>query len=134
MLYPMFAVVILTFLVAINLFSLRYKAVKAREVRLSQFRLNTGEIPDKIIQAANNYTNLFEVPMLFYVAGATAIALGIQTPIMVFVAWVFVLARIVHSAIHLTSNNVIYRLYAYALGNLCVLILWILLIASYASR
>lgn len=134
MLYPMFALVILTFLVAINLFRLRYKAVKAGEVRLSQFRLNTGEIPDKIIQAANNYANLFEVPMLFYAVCATAIALGIQTPIMVFVAWVFVVARVIHSLIHLTSNNVIFRLYAYVLGNICVLILWVLLIASYASR
>jgi len=134
MLYPMFTMVILTFLVAINLFRLRHKAVKAGEVRLSQFRLNTGDMPDKIIQTANNYANLFEVPMLFYVVCATAIALGIQTPIMVVVAWVFVVARIIHSLIHLTSNNVIFRLYAYVLGSICVLILWVLLIASYATR
>ncbi|MEN0037747.1 MAG: MAPEG family protein [Cellvibrio sp.] len=134
MLYPMFVMVILTLLVAINLFRVRYKAIKAGEVRLSQFRLNTGVIPDKITQAANNYSNLFEIPMLFYIACATAIALGIQTPIMVFVAWVFVVARVIHSLIHLTSNNVIFRLYAYVLGNICVLILWVLLIASYASR
>jgi hypothetical protein len=134
MLYPMFAMVILTFLVAINLFRLRYKAVRAGEVRLSQFRLNTGEMPDKIVQAANNYTNLFEIPMLFYVVCATAIALGIQTPIMIIVAWVFVVARIIHSLIHLTSNNVIFRLYAYVLSIICVLILWGLLIASFATR
>lgn len=134
MLYPMFAMVILTFLVAAYLFRLRFKAVKVRELRLSQFRLNTGEIPDKITQAANNYANLFEVPVLFYAAGATAIALGIQTPAMVITAWAFVVARAIHSLIHITNNNVIYRLYAYASGNICVLILWVLLVASYASR
>ena len=134
MLYPMFAMVIVTFVVAIYLFRLRVKAVKAGDVRLSQFRLNTGEIPDAINQAARNYTNLFEVPMLFYVACVAAIALGIQLPAMVITAWICVLARIIHSWIHLTSNNVIHRMRAYMLGNICVLVLWGLLVASYASR
>jgi hypothetical protein len=78
MLYPLFAMVLVTFAVAIQLFRLRVQAVKAGKLRLSQFRLNTGEMPDSIAQAARNYTNLFEVPMLFYTAGAIALALGIQ--------------------------------------------------------
>ena len=134
MLYPMFAMVILTFVVAIHLFRLRVKAVKAGELRLSQLRLNTGEIPDTMVQAARNYSNLFEIPVLFYAAGAAALALGIQPPALVITAWVFVLARIVHSWIHLRSNNVIHRLRAYMLGNICVLVLWGILVASYATR
>lgn len=134
MLYPMFAMVILTCAVAIYLFRLRVRAVKAGQVRLSQFRLNTGEVPDAITQAARNYSNLFEVPVLFYTAGAIAIALGIQTPAMIITAWIFVLARIAHSWIHLTGNNVIHRLRAYMLGNICVLVIWGILVASYATR
>lgn len=134
MLYPMFAMVIVTFVVAIHLFRLRVKAVKAGEVRLSQFRLNTGETPDVMAQAARNYANLFEVPMLFYTAGAIAIALGIQVPAMIITAWIFVLARILHSWIHLTSNNVIHRMRAYMLGSICVLVIWGILVASYATR
>ncbi len=134
MLYPMFAMVIVTFVVAIHLFRLRVKAVKAGDVRLSQFRLNTGETPDAMAQAARNYANLFEVPMLFYTAGAIAIALGIQVPAMIITAWIFVLARILHSWIHLTSNNVIHRMRAYMLGNICVLVIWGILVASYVTR
>jgi hypothetical protein len=134
MLYPMFAMVILTCAVAIYLFRLRVRAVKAGQVRLSQFRLNTGEVPDAITQAARNYSNLFEVPVLFYTAGAIAIALGIQVPAMIITAWIFVLARIAHSWIHLTGNNVIHRLRAYMLGNICVLVIWGILVASYATR
>lgn len=134
MLYPMFAMVILTCAVAIYLFRLRVRAVKAGQVRLSQFRLNTGEVPDAITQAARNYSNLFEVPVLFYTGGAIAIALGIQVPAMVITAWIFVLARIAHSWIHLTGNNVIQRLRAYMLGNICVLVIWGILVASYATR
>lgn len=134
MLYPMFAMVILTCAIAIYLFRLRVRAVKAGQVRLSQFRLNTGEVPDAITQAARNYSNLFEVPVLFYTAGAIAIALGIQVPAMIITAWIFVLARIAHSWIHLTGNNVIHRLRAYMLGNICVLVIWGILVASYATR
>lgn len=134
MLYPLFAMVLVTFAVAIHLFRLRVKAVKSGEIRLSQFRLNSGDMPDNVAQAARNYTNLFEVPMLFYTAGAIAIALGIQVPAMVITAWIFVLARIAHSWIHLTGNNVIHRLRAYMLGNICVLVIWGILVASYATR
>ncbi len=134
MLYPMFAMILLTFIVATQLFRLRVKAVKAGEMRLSQFRLNTGEMPDAMAQAALNYTNLFEVPVLFYTAGAIAIALGIQLPAMIITAWIFVLARIAHSWIHLHGNNVIHRMRAYMLGNICVFVIWGLLVASYASR
>ncbi len=134
MLYPMFAMVLLTFAVAIRLFSLRVKAVKAGEMRLSQFRLNTGETPDDMAQAARNYANLFEVPMLFYTAGAIAIALGIQTLPLIIAAWIFVIARCIHSWIHLHSNNVINRMRAYMLGNVCILAIWGILVASYATR
>lgn len=134
MLYPLFAMVLVTFAVAVYLFRLRVKAVKSGEVRLSQFRLNNGDIPESMAKAARNYTNLFEVPMLFYTAGAIAIALGIQVPAMIITAWIFVLARIAHSWIHLTSNNVIHRMRAYMLGNICVLVIWGILVASYATR
>lgn len=134
MLYPLFAMVLVTFAVAVYLFRLRVKAVKSGEVRLSQFRLNNGEIPESMAKAARNYTNLFEVPMLFYTAGAIAIALGIQVPAMIITAWIFVLARIAHSWIHLTGNNVIHRMRAYMLGNICVLVIWGILVANYATR
>ena len=134
MLYPMFAMVILTCAVAIHLFRLRVKAVKAGDVRISQFRLNTGEVSDAMTQAARNYTNLFEVPVLFYAAGAIAIALGIQPRLMIITAWIFVAARIAHSWIHLHENNVIHRLRAYMLGNICMLMMWLILVISYATR
>lgn len=134
MLYPMFAMVLLTFAVAIHLFRLRVKAVKSGEIRLSQFRLNTGETPDAIAQASRNYTNLFEVPVLFYAAGTLAVTLDVQTLALMITAWLFVVARIIHSWIHLHGNNVIHRMRAYMLGNICVVLMWILVVISYSTR
>lgn len=134
MIYPMFAMVLLTFLVAFRLLFLRLKAVKTGSVRLSQFRLYTGDMPDEISQTARNYSNLFEIPVLFYAAGATAIAMGTDSRAMIIAAWIFVLARLTHSLIHLTTNDVINRFRAYTVGNLCVLVIWGLLLIDHANH
>jgi hypothetical protein len=39
-------------------------------------------------------------------------------------AWVYVLARTVHAWIHLTSNNVMNRMYAYGVGWLALVAMW----------
>ena len=132
MLYAMFAMVLLTFAVAFRLLFLRIKALKSSQVRISQFRLNTGEMPADITQATRNYSNLFEVPVLFYVAGTIAIAMDVESPTMVSFAWGFVLARLVHSWIHLTYNNVAHRLWAFLAGNVCILVIWGLLLIKHS--
>ncbi|MNC97232.1 hypothetical protein D3C83_148270 [compost metagenome] len=43
-------------------------------------------------------------------------------------AWLFVVSRYVHAFIHLTSNHVIRRFFAFATGATIVLVLWIELI------
>lgn len=134
MIYPMFAMVLLTFLVASRLLFLRVKALKAGTLTLSQFRLNSGDIPDNIIQTARNYSNLFEIPVLFYVAGVAAIAMRVDGSAIMVAAWLFVLARVLHSWVHLTTNNVINRFRIYVFGNFCVVAMWGLLLMDHASH
>lgn len=132
MLYAMFAMVLLTFGVAFRLLFLRIKAVKSGQARLSQFRLNTGEMPGEMQQAARNYSNLFEAPILFYVAGTIAIAMDVESTAMLVFAWAFVAIRLLHSWIHLTYNNVIHRLWAFMAGNVCILVIWGLLLLKHS--
>ncbi len=135
MIYPMFAMVLITFAVAFYMFRLRVKAVKSGAVKLSYFRLNSGaEIPATLQQAARNYSNLFEVPVLFYAAGVSALALDIHHLALVILAWLFVFTRLAHSWIHLTSNHVIHRLRAFMAGNVCVLVMWVLIVLNYSFR
>jgi hypothetical protein len=135
MLYPMLVMIILTFGVGFYLMVLRFRAVKQREVSIGYFRVYTGaEPPMQLVQAARHYSNLFEVPLLFYVAGVTAMLLGYQTTLMLGLAWLFVALRLVHTAIHLTYNNVVHRLGAFLLSFLCVLAMWGLLAFHYGAR
>lgn len=136
MFYPMFAMVILTFLVAFYLLGLRVVAVRQRKVSIGYFRLNTGanEPPPHILAAARHYSNLFELPLLFYVTCLLAMVMGYQSALLVACAWVFVASRVVHAVIHLSYNNVLHRLLAFLTGAVCILIMWINLAAHYAAR
>ena len=44
-------------------------------------------------------------------------------------AWAYVACRALHSLIHLTYNNVLHRLAAFAAGNVVLLVIWILAVS-----
>lgn len=135
MIYAMFAMIILTSIVAVYLLKLRIAAVKAGEVSLGSFRLNTSnDMPPKMMQAARNFSNLFEVPVLFYTGATLAVALHLETASMIVLSWIFVIARTVHSWIHITNNNVIHRMQAFLLSCICVLLIWILIMLQYLTH
>lgn len=134
MMYAMFAMILLTCVVAGHLLRLRIRAVKSGEVRLSTFRLNNNtDQPAQLQQASRNYSNLFEVPTLFYAGAALTLALHLETTAAVIFAWLFVATRALHSLVHLTNNNVILRMQLFMASNLCMLLIWILLVWRYSQ-
>ena len=129
MLSAMFALVVLTFLVMLLVLTARFRSVFNREVSPQYYRLMSGgRAPEYVVKPAKQLSNLFETPVLFYVAGALFVALDIQSALAVGLAWLYVALRVVHALIHLTYNNVIHRLTVFILSTLCILILWLILI------
>lgn len=79
------------------------------------------------IAPADNFRNLFEMPVLFYLAVMVAAMSGqVTTPVLA-LAWSYVAARVLHSAIHCTYNKVMHRFRAYALSVFVLLALWCVL-------
>ena len=79
--------------------------------------------------ASNNLKNLFELPILFYVAILLALGLMVQDPLLVWLSWGFVGLRAVHSLIHCSYNNVMHRFAFYAASCLVLLLIWVRLAA-----
>jgi hypothetical protein len=124
--YPMLAMVLLTFSVATVLFRARMRAVREGHIPLSYFRtFQGGEEPEFLIKPTRHFANLFEVPTLFYAGCLTVMVSGATGPWATGLAWGYVAARIAHAAIHLESNRVRYRLRAYAASWVFLLALWI---------
>jgi hypothetical protein len=75
-------------------------------------------------RAADNFRNLFELPVLFYLALVVAAQAGLVTTTVLALAWLFVALRIVHSWIQCTYNKVMHRFYVYVTGGMTLWALW----------
>jgi hypothetical protein len=75
-------------------------------------------------RAADNFRNLFELPVLFYVAVLLAAQTWLVSPLTVGLAWLFVLLRVLHSWIHCTYNKVMHRFKVYVAGGAVLWVLW----------
>lgn len=75
--------------------------------------------------ASDNFRNLFEVPVLFYVLCVALVQTGGSTPGFVTGAWAYVGLRALHSLIHVTYNRVVHRFLAYVASTLLLIGMWV---------
>jgi hypothetical protein len=134
-LYPVFVQVLLTLAVLGSLGVARGRAVRTMDRQRGNPDLAMGRAvwPDDATKRANNYRNQFEIPVLFYAVAAFALITKGADTLMIVLAWLFVLTRIVHAAIHIGPNKVRWRSPAFALGYLIVTVMWIKLTLHVAT-
>ena len=134
-LYPSFALALLTFVVLFMIPIRRVAAIKKGQAKVSDYALGEPANGPLSVQLPNrNLMNLLEVPVLFYVASLMIYVTQSHTRAMLTLAWVYVGCRYIHSAIHLTYNHVTHRVAAFALSNLALIALWVLLAAQLLNR
>lgn len=132
-LWPIIALVALTFVVQVTMYRRRVVEIRGKSIRLKALatRREAGSALEDTA-AADNYSNLFELPVLFYVLGILLFVSGGATVVQLVLAWAFVLTRAVHSAIHLTHNRVRYRFLAFVVGAFILMAMWLMFIIQIA--
>ena len=126
MLYPMALMVFLTFFVGLITLKTRFASVRSGEVKIAYFKLMQGQdVPDRVTVTTRSFNNMFEVPVLFYVACTLYVSMGIEGLPGLALAWFFVSLRIAHAFIHLTYNNILHRMLCFWATFISVLLLWI---------
>ena len=131
MIYPMFAMVLLTFVVLTKLFRSRVRAVREGTVSAAYFRIYQGEAePESTAKPARHFANLFEAPVLFYVVCLAAMITHFTGVAMQVLAWTYVAARIMHAYVHLGGNRIRKRIRAYFFSWVVLLAMWIYLVAG----
>jgi len=131
--YPMFAMVLLTAVVLVMLFRRRVQAVSEGLIHTAYYRIYQDQgvpEPESAAKAARHFSNLFEAPTLFYVACLAAMITQRGGMTLVILAWCYVAARIAHAAIHLGPNKLRWRIRAYFASWLILMAMWVALIAS----
>lgn len=126
--FPALAMVVLTIAVWFRMYFSRVTQMKRERIH-PQAVATSAQMAARLAdsRAADNFRNLFELPVLFYLAQVTAALAGLVTPLVLGLSWLFVALRIVHSAIHCTYNKVMHRFYAYLAGGLVLWALWAVL-------
>ena len=125
---PLFVQVLLTLGIGFLLFTARAAALRGRQVRWQQIALGEPAWPPEAMQRANAFSNQFQLPVLFYVLTILAIISKHADVLFVAMAWLFVLSRVAHAVVHVTSNHVPTRGMLYGIGGLVLIIMWLIFI------
>jgi hypothetical protein len=123
-LLPLFVEVVLTFVLGFWSASVRLAAVRRGDVRPRDVALRQPNWPKRETQIANAYHNQLELPVLFYVLTVLAIITRHADFLFVVLAWLFVLLRLAHAYIHVTSNHMGQRFAAFAAGAVVLAVMW----------
>lgn len=120
---PVLAMVLLTFCVWVYLYIRRIRFIARSEVSPKDLAV-PGALaqlsPAAVSNPSDNFKNLFEIPVLFYVLATYLFVTNQVDPTYATAAWVFVAFRVLHSAVHCTMNVVMLRFYLYLFSTLAV--------------
>jgi hypothetical protein len=126
---PLFVQVALTFALLFWMGTARAEAVRRGDARVRDTALGDPNWPTRVRQVANCYHNQLELPLLFYLLVILAYDLHKADYVFVISAWVFVVSRLVHAYIQVTSNQVPRRFLAFLVGAVVLLLMWALFAA-----
>ena len=125
----MFVQVTLSLAVMIIMGRRRFGAAKNKQLNLNDFAtMRLDNAGDHVRVADRNFTNQFEIPVLFYAGCLLALQLNSASVVVAILACVFVITRILHSIIHLGSNNVRARFNVFLIGCVSVFAMWLAMI------
>jgi hypothetical protein len=123
--WPLITQVLLVAVIAARMYVTRIGEMRSRRIRPQAVATSrTAAEALQNVAAADNFRNLFEVPVLFF---AVCLALAITdavTPVQLVLAWLFVGFRAAHSFIHVTYNRVMHRFGVYLASMACVFLMW----------
>lgn len=127
-LLPLIVQVVLTFVLFCWMAYHRVTVIRAGAVHPRDIALRQPNWPPRVLQIANAAHNQLETPLLFYVLTILAIITRHADLLFVVMAWIFVLIRLGHAYIHVTSNRIALRGPVFGLALLVLMLMWLIFI------
>ena len=124
-LLPVFVMIGLTFALLIGMVTTRRSALVSRETRIKDIALGQPNWPEGATKVGNCYRNQFELPVLFYALIALALPIRHADLVIVILSWVFVITRLIHAGVFVSSNDLGRRSMAWLAGALVLLVMWV---------
>ena len=125
-LLPVFVQVLLTSVVMVLMGKRRIRAAKNKEISVAAFKtMNLTGANEQVIATSRNFDNQFQMPMLYLFSVLFTLQLGLADLVYVIMGAFFVLLRVVHTVVHIGSNNVRLRFNVFLLGCLTLWCIWL---------
>ena len=128
-LLPLFVEVALTFILWFWMAYYRVTLVRGGDVQPRDVALRQPNWPPHVLQIHNAAHNQIETPMLFYALTILAIITRQADMAFVALAWIYVVFRLLHAYVHVTSNRVSVRGPLFGVSLLVLFIMWVVFIA-----
>ena len=125
---PLFAQVALTFVLLFWSGILRFTTVTSGAVHGRDVALRQLNWPPHVAKVTNAFQNQLELPVLFYLVIVLAFFTAQATLSLVVLAWLFVATRVLHAVVHVTTNNLGRRFFAFFAGTLVLTAMWVIFI------
>ena len=127
-LLPLFVQVLLTFCLYGWMAYHRVSLIRGGAVSPRDVALREPNWPPRVLQISNAVHNQLELPLLFYVLTILAIMTRHADVLFVVMAWIFVLSRVAHAYVHVTSNRLQLRGPVFGLGLLVLFLMWLIFV------
>lgn len=127
-LVPMLALILWTFGVGFLAGMRRVREIRTHRIPLAAIaRPRDIAIALEDTQAMDNFNNLLQVPLLFYVWCLVMLQLQITAWPLELGAWAYLGLRLWHSIIQITHNRVVQRFRVWACSHTVLTVLWVAL-------
>jgi len=109
---------------------LRVQAIRGGSTKVHEIALGQPGWPEQATKVINAYHNQLQLPVLYYLLIALVLLVAPATPGMVVLSWAFVLSRLFHALIHVTTNNVPRRFFVFLAGVAILTLMWLIFAAT----
>ena len=123
-LLPMLGMITLSGLMIATLFFSRAPSIIKHWGNLKRAKHSDNlrpNLPDRMRYITDNHNHLFEQPTLFYAIVIYIYLVKNADDLHIQLAWGYVILRVLHSVIHLTTNNVSWRAVIFIMSGFCLL-------------
>jgi hypothetical protein len=123
---PVFVLVALAFALNFWMGRLRVADVSGGAVHTRDIALRQPNWTVRTTQIGNAYHNQFEHPLLFYALVAFALITRQADLLFVVMSWLFVVFRLLHAYVHVTTNRVSRRFWVFAVAAVVLFLMWVI--------
>ena len=125
LLTPVLALIVLTLVVWVWMYATRIPAMREAGIKPQDAKLpgSLNKLPASVRQIADNYNHLLEQPTIFYAIVFYIVLAGHTDGLHIYLAWAYVVLRVVHTLIQCTVNIVNLRFLVFAFSTLVLMVM-----------